>query len=295
MSGLRPTAPPSAKTGLILVAGAGGLMGRALVEVLSSEGLTVLGLDHAALDVTDGPACRRVVEEHQPRWVVNCAAYTQVDRAEDEEERADRLNAQGAANLARAAGLVGAKVIYPSTDFVFDGHKDQPYTEGDPPAPLSAYGRSKWAGEIATRQENPNHLILRTSWLFGPHGPNFVNTILRLGRVEEELRIVDDQIGSPTYSLDLAGALPRILELELTGVFHLANQGQTSWFGLARRALKAAGLEVRLIPTTSDRLSRKADRPAFSVLDCRRLGRLGVSLRPWEEAVDDYLAAWGEQ
>ena len=279
---------------LVLVAGSGGLMGRALVEILAAKRLPVVGLDHAALDVTDPAACRRVVETHRPRWVVNCAAYTQVDQAEDEEEKADQINVDGAANLARAAGGIGAKVIYPSTDFVFDGLKNRPYTEDDPTAPLSAYGRSKWAGEIATRRENSNHLILRTAWLFGPHGPNFVSTILRLGKEEEELRIVDDQVGSPTYSLDLARALLQILELDLTGVFHLANQGQTSWFDLARRILKTAGLKVRLIPTTSDRLNRKAVRPAFSVLDCRKLGRLGVSLRSWQEAVDDYLADWGE-
>jgi len=278
----------------VLIAGAGGLLGRALVEGLPARGFEVLGLDRTQLDVLDPAACRAALARHRPRVVLNCAAYTAVDNAEDEEARARAINVDGSANLAAAAAEAGARIIYFSTDFVFDGRQDRPYAEDDPPAPLNAYGRSKWAGEAATRKANPEHLILRTAWLFGPHGDNFIRKILKLGREKGELNVVDDQVGSPTYSLDLVEGLARILDLDLKGTFHLANSGQTSWFGLAQSALRTAGIKARLHPVPSGNLGRKAVRPAFSVLDCGRLKGLGVELRPWPEALAGYLGRWPE-
>jgi dTDP-4-dehydrorhamnose reductase len=283
-----------AEPGPVLVAGAGGLLGGAAVEALAGRGRSVLGLGRAELDVTDASACRLAVAESRPAVVVNCAAFTQVDRAEDEPEPAARVNVDGAANLARAAAQAGAKVVYLSTDFIFDGTQVRPYAEDDPPAPLNAYGRTKWAGEAAVRREAPaGHLILRTAWLFGPHGPNFVRTILRLGREKGELNVVDDQVGSPTSSLDLAAALVQALDLGLAGTFHLVNAGAACWFDLARRALDLAGLKVGLTAISSDKLNRKAVRPVRSVLDCSRIKALGVTMRPWEEALADYLAREG--
>jgi len=269
------------------------MLGRAVVEAFSAQGRNVLGFSRQELDVTDPAACRQVVAQHRPATVINCAGYTKVDQAEDEEDLARLINADGAGYLAEAAAEAEAKVVYFSTDFVFDGQKGKPYNEDDPPAPLSAYGRSKWAGEEATRRANSNHMILRTAWLFGPHGNNFVKTILRLAGEKEELRVVDDQVGSPTFTLDLAASLPGLLDLGQTGTYHLTNQGQTTWFGLAARAIKKAGHKVCLIPITSDQIGRKAIRPAFSALNCGRLKALGVSLRPWEEAVDDYVGPTG--
>ena len=299
MAGGPSLAEPDRPLGRVLVAGAGGMLGRAVVAALASAGVEAVGLDRAALDVTSAPACQEAVGDLRPELVVNCAAYTKVDLAEDEPDLANLVNGRGAGHLAAAAAAQGAGVVYFSTDFVFDGRKGAPYVESDPPAPLSAYGRSKWAGEEATRAANPEHLILRTAWLFGPHGPNFVSTMLRLARERDQLRVVDDQVGSPTYTLDLAAALaaalPGLLSRRLSGVFHLTNQGSTTWLGLAQRALDRAGLNVDLGPTTSARYGAKAIRPACSVLDCGRLAGLGVSLRPWTEAVDEYVDEYGDE
>jgi dTDP-4-dehydrorhamnose reductase len=284
----------------LLILGGSGQLGGAVLEALGekavraeefleSGGPAGAGNSPARVDVTDLEALREVLGKAGLKAVINCAAYTKVDQAEEEEERAEQINVQGAANVAQAAKEVGARVLHLSTDFVFDGAKGAPYTEADPPAPINAYGRTKWAGENAVRRENPDHLIIRTAWLFGPHGSNFVRTIIRLSRKTNELNVVDDQVGSPTFTLDLARALPRLLELDLTGTFHLVNQGQASWFALARKALKIIGLKVKLSPITSDRLGRKALRPAYSVLDCDRLSGLGVDLRPWEEALEECL------
>jgi len=284
----------------LLILGGPGQLGGAVLEALGEKALRaeefLLNQGPAArksaparVDVTELKTLREVFARARPKAVLNCAAYTKVDQAEDEEERAELVNVQGAANVARAAKEVGARVIHLSTDFIFDGAKGAPYTEADPPAPINAYGRTKWAGENAVRRENPDHLILRTAWLFGPHGQNFVRTIIRLGRKTDQLNVVDDQVGSPTFTLDLARALPRLLTLNLTGTFHLVNQGQASWFALAKEALKTIGLKVKLSPITSDRLGRKALRPAYSVLACERLSGLGVVLRPWEEALEECL------
>jgi len=291
--------PFSAQTktepGLTVVLGAGGLLGGALVEVLAAQGQDLAAWDIEEMDVTQARACRHHVGRLKPRTVINCAAYTQVDRAEEEETLANKINVQGAANVAQAAAQVGAKVVYLSTDFIFDGQQETPYCEDDPPAPINAYGRSKWAGENATRRMNPDHLIIRTAWLFGPHGNNFVKTILRLAQDKDELNVVDDQVGSPTYSLDLAQALSRLLREDQRGTYHLVNQGRTSWFGLAARALQEAGLKVRLSPITSDKLNRKACRPAQSALNCDRLKEQGLVLRSWQEALSDYLARWSKE
>ncbi len=283
----------------LLVVGAGGQLGGAVMEVLADRSIPAEGCDLeegeapgcriVRLDVTDERACRRLLEKVRPEAVINCAAYTAVDRAEDQEETADLVNRAGAANVARAAALVKAKAVYFSTDFIFDGTATNPYREDDPPAPLSAYGRTKLAGEEAVRRANPDHLILRTAWLYGPHGPNFVKTILRAARERDELNVVDDQTGSPTCTLDLAAALPLLLEKDLKGTFHAANQGRTTWYGLAEKALNLTGAKVRLNPITSDKLERKAVRPTFSVLSCDKLARHGIVLQPWPEALSACL------
>lgn len=279
-----------AEMGRVVVLGAGGLLGGALGEAFALHDFDYHPLTRAELDITDEAACRRVIGQIKPDVVINCAAYTKVDQAEEEEELAGLINGRGAGYAASAAAEVGARIIYFSTDFVFDGRLDRPYTEDDPPAPISAYGRTKWAGETATRQANPEHTILRTSWLYGPHGPNFIETIIRLALDRDELTVVDDQIGSPTYALDLAAVIPLLCHFQLTGTFHLTNSGQTSWFGLAEEALRLEGLKVKLRPISSDQLGRPAARPAYSVLDCGRLAEYNIALRPWPDALAAYLA-----
>ncbi len=272
--------------GRVLVAGGRGLLGSAVGQAMS--GANVLG--HRDLDVTDPASCGAALERFRPAVVINCAAYTKVDQAEDEEARAWEINALGAWNLGRAAAAAGARVVYFSTDFVFDGRGATPRREDEAMRPLSAYGRTKLAGELATAAANPDHLILRTAWLFGPHGPNFVDTILRLARERGELRVVDDQVGSPTFTRDIAAALASILALDLRGTYHLVNAGETSWFGLAVEAVRLAGVAARTTPVTTAEFPRKAVRPARSVLDTARLAAHGVTMRPWNEALAAYLA-----
>ena len=293
-------AAESPSGGPLLVTGASGQLGRAMLEVLAERALPAQACDLVEgesptcrivrLDITDALACREFLERVRPWAVINCAAYTAVDRAEDEEAAADLVNRAGAANLAEASAAAGARMVHFSTDFVFDGSKKSPYLEDDPPNPLSVYGRTKLAGEEAVRRAGPNHLILRTAWLFGPHGPNFVKTILRVARERDELNVVDDQTGSPSCALDLAQALPRILEKNLRGTFHLVNQGRATWYGLAREALRLSGSRTRVNPITSDQYPTKAVRPAYSVLSGARLEREGIGLRPWQEALSAALA-----
>lgn len=286
--------------GPLVVTGASGQLGRAVLEVLAERALPAQACDLAEadtpdcrivrLDITDPTACREFLDRVRPWAVINCAAYTAVDKAEDEEAAADLVNRAGAANLAKAAKATGALMVHFSTDFVFDGAKASPYLEEDPPRPLSVYGRTKLAGEEAVRQACPDHLILRTAWLFGPHGPNFVKTILRVAGERDELNVVDDQTGSPSCALDLAQALPLILKKNLRGTFHLVNQGQTTWYGLAREALRLTGSRTRINPITSDQYPTRAVRPAYSVLSGDKLAQEGIRLQQWPEALAQALA-----
>jgi len=228
-----------------------------------------------------------VVARERPDWIVNCAAYTQVDRAEAEPEIAQRVNAAGAANLARAARITGARLLHMSTDYVFDGRAARPYREDDPVGPLNVYGRTKLAGEQAVRDIMPDaHLIVRTQWLFGPGGANFVATIVRLARERSELKVVNDQHGRPTYAPDLAAALWKLVACGARGTVHCANEGAATWFELATAAVAAAGLRTAVVPCSTGDMPRPARRPPYSVLDCTRYeGIAGSPLRPWQLAL----------
>jgi len=247
----------------------------------------LVALRHADLAIEDDPAVERAVARERPDWIVNCAGFTQVDRAEAEPEAAQRVNAIGAANLARAARQAGARLLHISTDYVFDGRAHRPYREDDPVAPLNVYGRSKLAGEQAIRDILPQaHLIVRTQWLFGVGGPNFVATILRLARERPELKVVNDQHGRPTYAPDLAVALWKLIACEARGTVHCANAGAATWFDLATAAVAAAGLRASVVPCSTVDMPRPAPRPRFSVLDCTRYeGLVGSPLRPWQAAL----------
>ncbi|MEL7976880.1 dTDP-4-dehydrorhamnose reductase [Isoptericola sp. F-RaC21] len=268
-----------------VVTGAGGMLGHDLLAALRAAGADVVPLRRADLDVTDPDAATAAVAGADV--VVNCAAWTAVDDAEAHEARAFDVNATGAAHLARAASAAGARLVQVSTDYVFDGSATEPYAEDAPLAPVSAYGRTKAAGEWAVRAQAPDHLIVRTAWLYGAHGDCFPRTMARLGAEKERLAVVDDQIGQPTWTRDLADLVVRLVEAGVpAGTYHGTASGRTSWFGFTRRILASAGLTTPLEPTTSDAFVRPAPRPAFSVLGHDALRAVGVA------PIGDWAARW---
>jgi dTDP-4-dehydrorhamnose reductase len=265
------------------VTGAGGMLGQ---DVLRLAGAEAIGLTRAELDVTDREAVRDALGPGDV--VVNCAAWTDVDGAEEHPEQALRVNRDGARNVAEAAGTV----IYVSSDYVFDGAKDEPYVESDPVNPISEYGRSKAEGERATLEANPRSHVVRTSWLFGTGGRNFVGTMLRLGAERDSVRVVDDQIGQPTYTGHLAHALLDLTEIEDFGVKHVTGQGWCSWYELARYVFEKAEVDCEVEPCTTAEFPRPAPRPANSVLGHERTARQPWMPR-WQRGVDEYLATLG--
>jgi dTDP-4-dehydrorhamnose reductase len=271
----------------LTVFGAPGMLGRDVARSAEAAGHELVALGGEDVDVVDRAAVDAALSESRPDVVFNCAAYTDVDGAESEEQAATRVNGDGARNVAAAAAAVGASVLYPSTDYVFDGQKGQPYVESDPVGPLSAYGRSKLAGERATADANPRHLIVRTQWLFGLGGRNFVETMLRLGAERDELTVVDDQVGCPTYTCDLAAALVGLTGREDWGVHHVAGGGECSWNRFAREIFERAGVSCRVLAGTTEELGRPAPRPAHAVLRSQRPG--APVLPHWRVGLDRYL------
>jgi dTDP-4-dehydrorhamnose reductase len=275
----------------VLVTGAGGLLAQAVRSALRAGRHDVVALGHAQLDVCDARATRAAVTLTAPDAVVHCAAYTRVDDAETDEAAAFAVNADGTLNVAAACAAVGARLLYPSTDYVFDGRATTPYPPTAPTAPLNAYGRSKLAGEAAAREAG-GYLIVRTSWLYGSGGSNFVSTVLRRARAGEQLEIVQDQHGAPTWTRDIATVMTRLLELEVSaGVYHATNRGATTWYDLASRALHAAGVNGTIRPVLTADRPRPAQRPAYSVLDCRATESLTGPLPHWRAALDSAIAA----
>src|SRR5947209_6550042 len=274
----------------MLITGAGGMLGQDLLIAATSAGAEVVALDRAALDITDASAVGAACASARPDVVVNCAAYTDVDGAERDEETATRVNGDGAGIVAVQAQATGAHTIHISSDYVFDGTASAPYLEGDPAAPVSAYGRSKLAGETAVADGAPGaHTIVRSSWLFGTEGPCFPATILRLAAERDELRVVDDQRGCPTYTGHLARALIELAERRPEGVVHVAGGGQCTWFEFAREIVQAADLPCQVTPCTTAEFPRPAPRPAYSVLASRRLEGGVPSLPHWRAGLADYM------
>jgi dTDP-4-dehydrorhamnose reductase len=276
----------------ILVLGAHGMLGRDLTEVLrsSSEG-EVVPWDLGEIDIREETETVERIAELRPDVIINAAAFTQVDNCESQTEQAFAVNAEGMKHVALAALRCQAKVVYLSTDYIFDGKKREPYLEGDPPHPLNAYGRSKWRGEEYVRTLLKRWLIVRTEWLYGRHGKNFVTSILGQAREGDELKIVEDQVGSPTYSVDLSKILAALIQKEAEGVFHVTNSGACTWYEFGKAILQLSGLDsIRVAPISSQELRRRATRPIYSVLSCQKLtSTMGVTPRPWIEALRDYL------
>jgi dTDP-4-dehydrorhamnose reductase len=273
----------------LLLTGSGGMLGRDVAAAATLAGHEVLPFTRAQLDVADAEAVRATVAAARPDAVINCAAWTDVDGAEDSEAAATAVNGAGAGHVAAAAAEAGAHVVHVSSDYVFDGRGEAPYVENDPTGPLSAYGRSKLAGELAVAAAAPTrHAIVRSAWLFGVHGRNFVATMLGLGASRDEVRVVDDQIGCPTFTGHLAGALVTVAERRLTGVLHIAGGGRCSWFDLARAAFEDAGVACTALPCTTAEFPRPAPRPAWSVLASTRPD--APVLPPWREGLRAYLS-----
>ena len=248
----------------------------------------VVGLTHAELDITDADAVWRACVKAKPEVVVNCAAYTDVDGAQDDLEGASRVNVDGSRFVALGAAEVGASVVYPSTDYVFDGLKGAPYVESDPTRPLSVYGQTKAAGEAETAAANQRYFIVRSSWLFGMGGRNFVDTMLALGQDQGDVVVVRDQVGCPTYTAHLADALVRLIGTTAYGIHHIAGGGECSWYEFAQEIFRQSSLEVRMMSMTTTELSRPAPRPPYSVLATER-GE-AIYLPEWQEGLASYLS-----
>jgi dTDP-4-dehydrorhamnose reductase len=265
------------------------MLGTDICAAADNAGHEVFACGHAELDVTDGTALAAKFKHVSPDVVINCAAWTDVDRAEAAEHQALAVNGPGAGKVAAAGASISAWTIHISTDYVFDGKKRQPYLESDRPAPLSAYGRSKLAGERAVAEAAPDaHTTVRTSWLFGSAGPCFPQTILRLASERDRLTVVDDQVGAPTFTGHLARALLELAERRVLGVVHVAGAGECSWFEFAREIVARAGLSAEIMPGSTREMARPAPRPAYSVL---RTERTEVPTLPhWREGLGEFLA-----
>ena len=279
-----------------LVTGAGGMLGRDLRAWLAQTDATeVTALTRAELDITDSSAVIDAVAGHDV--VVNAAAYTAVDAAETDEAAAAAVNVLGARNVAAGCVKAGATLVQVSTDYVFSGDATEPYAEDAPADPRCAYGRSKWAGEGAVLEALPERsYVVRTAWLYGEHGPSFVRTVARLAYERDTIEVVDDQHGQPTWSLDLARGLVRLVGAGAApGIYHCVSSGQTTWCGLAKAVFAELGEDPgRVRPTTTDRFPRPAPRPAYSVLDTGRWRAAGLPPLPsWRAALHDAFADWG--
>lgn len=283
----------------ILITGANGQLGQELVQYFlsrSEKGLSpneVMPFSRAEMDITDPAEVQALVQTNKPDVIIHAGAYTKVDQAESDEDRAYAVNAFGTRNVAVAAEKVGAKLVYISTDYVFEGRGQRPYTEFDQPHPLSVYGKSKLAGEEFVKSFSSRFFIVRTSWVYGVYGANFVKTMLKLAEEKPELTVVQDQIGSPTYTRDLAVFLGELIQGELYGVYHATNAGFCSWYEFAQAIFEESGIDVIVNPCTTEEFVRPAPRPAFSVLEHKAIRLNGFKdLRFWREGLKDFLAEY---
>jgi dTDP-4-dehydrorhamnose reductase len=274
------------------------MLGNYLIKVLGLRH-EVIGKDYKDFDITNKRITRKEILDINPQIVVNSAAFTNVDGCETEVENAFLVNAEGTKNVALACEEGKVKLVHIGTDYVFDGKKGEPYLEDDTPNPLNIYGKSKLKGEQYIKEIMEDFLIVRTEWLYGKKGNNFVSTILKLAGVEKELKVVDDQIGSPTYTKDLACAIERLIDCSLqanslhnlNGVYHVTNRGTCSWYQFALKILELARIEdVKVNPISSKTYNRPAKRPAYSALNCSKFEKeTGLTLQPWEDALAEYL------
>jgi len=274
----------------VLVLGARGMLGQDLTKILAPE-YEVIPWDLAEMDITREKETAEKITKVRPRVIINCAAYTNVDQCETHREQAFLVNAEGTKHVALASNKVQARLVHLSTDYVFDGTASTPYRETDSPNPMSVYGQSKLQGEIYIGQIGGDHLIIRTAWLYGRRGRNFVEAILAQAAEGKPIRVVNDQKGSPTFTGDLSQAIKRVLPAKEQGIFHLTNSGSCTWFDFALRILEEGGFQgTEVRPISSEELGRPARRPAYSILDNSRYERVsGQKMRCWQEALKEYF------
>jgi len=272
----------------ILVTGTHGQLGQEVIRQFQDKYELAL-FNHAFLDITNFYSVENLLSKIQPDVVINTAAYTNVEKAEEDTTNAFQVNAIGAQNLALACKKIGSKIIHISTDYIFDGTKTEPYEEFDTPYPLSVYGKSKWWGERLIEQVGGKYFILRTSWLYG-EGSNFVRTMLRLAEERDKLTVVADQYGTPTYTKDLVWVIEKLMMTDFYGVYHASNNGSCTWYEFAQKIFELAEKKVIVEPVSTDEYPVKAKRPQHSILENRMLKLRGLDvMRPWEEALRDYL------
>lgn len=269
----------------VLVTGANGQLGYDVVKRLKSNDIECLGTDINDFDITDENQVRTFIKSYSPDVVIHCAAYTAVDKAEDEKELCYKINVAGTKYIARVCKEIDAKLVYISTDYVFDGRGDQPFKVTDKPDPVNYYGRTKYEGELAVQDVLDKYFIVRISWVFGINGNNFVKTMLRLGKERGQVSVVNDQVGSPTYTYDLAEVLPDMIRTEKYGIYHITNRGFCSWYEFACEIFRQAGMDVKVTPINTDEYPTKAKRPHNS-----RFATAGFEIdRSWKDALKDFI------
>jgi len=271
----------------VLIFGGTGLLGKALVREWTGD--DVVGLGSGDVDIRNAVAVRETISRYQPDWIVNAAAYTDVDGCESNRESAFSVNRDGAVNVAEAAASAGAKLLFVSSDYVFDGKKTSPYEVNDALNPQSVYGHTKAQAEVKLLNVLPHCCIARASWVFGVGGRCFPDTILRLGASRSALDVVNDQRGCPTYTVDLAQAIIQLCRKNASGIVHVTNSGDCTWFEFAKEIFKQAGMGTEVNPVTSHQMARPAPRPAYSVLSATSLRRLGIKMPSWQDAFRRYL------
>lgn len=280
----------------VVVTGAKGQLGTDLVHLLADRGYEVYGYGREELDITNFYQVKQVISEVNPDVVIHAAAYTKVDLAESEPDQAFLINAYGTRNVAVVSEAVGAKLVYISTDYVFDGMATTPYNEFAPTNPLSIYGKSKLAGEQFVRDLHSKFFIVRTSWVYGKHGNNFVKTMLKLAQERDELMVVHDQVGCPTYTVDLANCILELIQTEKYGVYHVSNSGHCSWYEFAKAIFEEARIKVKVNPCTTEEFPRPALRPAYSVFEHMALKLNGFrELRDWKLALKKFISSTNER
>lgn len=281
----------------ILVTGARGQLGTDVVNELTKRGMEAIGVDLAEMDITDAEACRRVITESAADAVIHCAAYTAVDAAEDNIELCRNINAQGTRNIAEVCKELNIKMMYISTDYVFNGTGETPWQPDDNREPLNVYGQTKYEGELAVEELVKKFFTVRIAWVFGVNGKNFIGTMLRLGRERDTVGVVADQIGSPTYTYDLSRLLVDMIQTEKYGRYHATNEGLCSWYEFAVEIFKQAGMsKVQVTPLGSDEFPVKAKRPTNSRISKDKLSEMGFERLPsWQDALDRYLKTIGEK
>lgn len=267
----------------ILVTGANGMLGQDLCPMLEDNGYDVIETDIHNLDITDYKACKAIISKENPDIVIHCAAYTNVDKAEEDLVTATRINVKGTENIAKTCAEFDITLVYISTDYIFDGTKDSPYTPNDKPNPINNYGLTKLQGENFVKKYCQNFYIIRTSWLYGHHGKNFVETMLAL-KAKDELKVVNDQYGCPTWTVELANGIVDIIENKEFGIYHVCGSGNTSWYEFAKEIFEIERIKTNLKPCSTEEFPRPAKRPKYSIMDNNGI------CRNWKVALKEYLA-----